>query len=165
MYIFNLNLVVTDNSSTANGQFNETTDPQSNRTGIIQVMPIHEIEENSLQSNQSNSENTIDCLKDLSNENNLENDVISVGVETTTLYCSPYKVYENLINSIGLVLLFCIIVLLLPMITLFFHNGNGVKYFTDLFYVVYCCFPVGLPTLYFSLKPNSLSIAMKNVPF
>ena len=104
-------------------------------------------------------------VEDLSHENNLENSGISTVEETKTLYYSPFKIYENLINSTGLIILFCMIVLLLPMITLFFHNGDGVKNFTDLFYVVYCCFPVGLPTLYFSLKPKYLSIAMKNVPF
>ena len=86
-------------------------------------MPIHEVEENSLQSNQINSENTIDQLEDFSNENDLENTGISPEGETTTLYCSPFKIYENLINSTGLVILFCIIVLLLPMITLFFPLG------------------------------------------
>ena len=107
-------------------------------------------------------------LYDCNNEfNNLENGINPRNKEKDVAEGPKYntcKFNKTLINYTGYLILFTMIVLLFSMLSMYFHNTNDIENFLLLFYVVYSCFPVALPTLYFVWRPKHFFIAMKILP-
>jgi hypothetical protein len=77
------------------------------------------------------------------------------------------KYNENLISFMGvLVLIVILIVILVPLAYHHFTNGvseydNNVNEFVVLyFYILLCCLPVALPSIYFISNPRHLTIVL-----
>ena len=109
------------------------------------------------------SANFYDCNNEF---NDLENRINPRNKEKDVAQGPKYNTWKfnkTLINYTGYLILFTI-VLLFSMLSMYFHNTSDIENFVLLFYVVYCCFPIALPTLYFVWRPKHFSIVMKNLP-
>ena len=73
------------------------------------------------------------------------------------------KFNKNLISIGGLIFLFAMLVLILIPSWLAHDTKNAEKLYV-LFFVLLCTLPLGLPTIYFVLKPRHLLISLEDLP-
>ena len=74
------------------------------------------------------------------------------------------KYNKNLISLTGSIFLLVTLVSVGFICSWNLHNANDVSTFVFLWYVLDCCFSVGLPTLYFISNPKHLIIAVQYLP-
>ena len=163
-------------------QLRETFELQPINSGsrIINVAPIN-VENRELQLNVNNfqpndqvqtnnspigPENTIRLQPSnpvimLTLQNSVSNQMIP-PMPLSAINTNKYN--KNLISLTGSIFLLVTLVSVGFICSWNLHNSNDVSTFVFLWYVLDCCFSVGLPTLYFILNPKHLIIAVQYLP-
>ena len=135
---------------------------------IINVAPLH------LEEQRDESLENIDMIQSMnlptenseSNSVNVENPESeeTPGVPDQTVFFNNQKFNQSLIGFAGLTLLFVIIFTVGPSFDWHFRFVDDFESIVFKLHLYYCL-PITLPTVYFTMNPKHLIMAMRNFPY
>ena len=135
---------------------------------IINVAPLYleEQRDESLENNDMIQSMNLPTENSESNSVNVENPESeeTPGVPDQTVFFNNQKFNQSLIGFAGLTLLFVIIFTVGPIFDWHFRFVDDFESIVFKLHLYYCL-PITLPTVYFTMNPKHLIMAMRNFPY